>query len=259
VKKVLAGIPLAVVSLLLYAAVAQAQATPQSSDYTGPRFPGGPDSLRAFVYRSTQQNPGTAIGQRLLELKWQDNHQPNLSGLVGLPHSYKQEPTVAMAMQYLRTHMPAWEPGVPDTNVKPGNVPKTYLVLNFTRPLSAQPYAYADQNPTSPDPIALAKTQRKRRTPLTLDYSPRSLVIFIQRQVMYPSAAVRQNLQGVVYAYFEIAENGAIEHPTTMSAISEVFDDEVLRVLKQLPKATGVIQNYALGSYLVVLPTMFPL
>lgn len=53
----------------------------------------------------------------------------------------------------------------------------------------------------------------------------------------YPAKDLRNQVQGVVYAYFEVSETGAVEQRRIVGTVSPTFDAEVLRVLQTLPDA----------------------
>ena len=95
------------------------------------------------------------------------------------------------------------------------------------------PYTYADQSPVLAAITSGAK-QRSKATPL---YSTQQLIGTIQRACRYPSTALRQMQVGVVYVYFEVAENGTIESPEVVGTISPELDEETVRVVKLLPAA----------------------
>lgn len=56
-------------------------------------------------------------------------------------------------------------------------------------------------------------------------------------QVRYPAEDIRQRRQGVVYAYLEVSETGAVEQRRSVGSVSPTLDAEVLRVLATLPNA----------------------
>lgn len=60
----------------------------------------------------------------------------------------------------------------------------------------------------------------------------------VQMRVKYPREALMRQQQGVVCAYFEVAENGAIEHPRILGTAGQALDAEVLRMVEKLPAAT---------------------
>ena len=101
------------------------------------------------------------------------------------------------------------------------------------------------------DAVALVPVSR---TQSALDYSSRSLQNYIQKSTRYPPAALRQSQQGVVYAYFEVAETGAIEHTEIVGTAGDALDNEVLRALKTLPAATkpAMLQGQPVRVFYVV-------
>jgi protein TonB len=240
----------AAVAALLFAgtAAAQAQSQPSPTAYTGPRFPGGPDSLRALFDRSTRfATPGTA-GRVVLQFELLEGRQPRNFKLVAAPGKVNSDLKTAAqkGLAYLEATMPAWTPGTPDPDDKPGTIPKGRFVLDFINTGAARPYAYPDQEPVFPDFVALLHAQHNeffervlanpaRLARLTPSF--KGLVSYIQMQVRYPPAALRQQQQGTVSAYFEVAENGAIEHAQILGTAGDALDDEVTRIIQTLPAA----------------------
>ena len=137
----------AVALLLAVAPAAPAQTLPPTP-YAGPRYPGGPDSLRAILYRSSHLAPTKATGLVLLRLELKADNTPGTFKLVGDQRGARSATgrATAAALEYLQAHMPAWEAAL-DAQAKPGKTPTFLLPLDFTAPLSAQPYAYADREP----------------------------------------------------------------------------------------------------------------
>jgi protein TonB len=133
-------------AVLLASLAAKAQ---PNLTYTGPRYPGGPDSLRAIMFRSSHLAPTKANELVVLRLELKADNTPGAFKPVGEqrgPKSATGRATTA-ALEYLQARMPAWEAGTSSAQAKPGKNPTFLLPLNFTAPLSAQPYAYADQEP----------------------------------------------------------------------------------------------------------------
>ncbi|WP_201985954.1 energy transducer TonB [Hymenobacter rubidus] len=222
--------------------------TAGNSTYSGPRYPGGPDSLRALMYRSARLFGAGQAGMAVVRVELKDGREPiNFKVWGANPPGLMLNKATQDALSYLQTRMLAWEPGTPDPDAKPGRVPRTFVALDFSTPLAAQPYAYADTDPVFPDFAALLRAQRNVYLEralaipsiLTNLASPKKgLSTFVQMQVKYPPAALRAQQQGVVYAYFEVAASGAIEHAQIISSAGEALDAEVLRVVQQLPAAT---------------------
>ncbi|MBF9238529.1 energy transducer TonB [Hymenobacter sp. BT683] len=237
------------VLLLAVAPTAHAQPASTSAVYTGPRFPGGPDSLRALVYRSTQLINPPPKGRAVVQFELANGSTPRNFKLLESPTLIKSPLTRAAetAMSFLQARMPAWEPGTPDPNDPQSSNPKVSLVLDFATPLVAQPFPYAEQAPTFPDFAPLLRAQRnvffERRqndAPLLAKLSSSSgLVPYFQMQIRYPSAALRQRQQGTVYLYFEVSETGAIEQKQIVGSAGLDLDEEVLRAARQLPAATA--------------------
>ncbi|GAB3313350.1 energy transducer TonB [Hymenobacter humi] len=257
---------IAAVGLLALASTASAQAPAPSAAYTGPRFPGGPDSLRALVQRSIRTATGSPApsGRMLVQFELKANGQPHNYTMV-LPPAPLNKPLVnatAAALNYLEAHMPAWTPGTPDPKLAPGAEPKVSLAIDFTTAPAAMPYYYADEDPTFGTLANLLQAQGSKSSnqPVAdpaekaLLASPKGLARYIQRQVKYPPAALRGQQQGVVYAYFEVAESGAIEHPEILGSAGRTLDAEVLKSLNTLPTATSPakLKNQPAHVYYVV-------
>lgn len=246
------------VGLLLVAAPALAQtpAPPTAAvgpAYTDPRFPGGPDSLRALVYRSVRAAGPAPAGWLMLHFELKDGSQPQRFELLTPPQPVSPElaRAAATASAYLQAHMPAWLPGAPDPQAKPGELPKVSLRLDFSAAPADQPYYYPDQGPVFPDFAALLRAQRNANYDrllnepswrASLDVFPKNLATYLQLQVRYPPQALRFRQQGQVFAYFEVAENGAVEHAEIVGTAGQALDAEVRRVLKLLPNATAPAQ-----------------
>ncbi|MBD2724658.1 energy transducer TonB [Hymenobacter armeniacus] len=248
-----------VASLVFAPVLGQAQTDPAGPAYTGPRYPGGPDSLRALVFRSVRLASPRPAGRIVLKFELTDGIQPSHFELVpppGPPNPALLQ-AAAAATEYLQAHMLAWQAGAPDPKL-PSAAPKLRLLLDYNAPSVAQPYAYADQNPSAPNEAALAKVQKKKKHPVSLDYSAKSLITYIQKEVKYPPLALRQGQQGVAYVYVEIAENGTVERPAIVGSISESLDTEILRAISTLPAATvpALVQGRPVRVY-YVLPITF--
>ncbi len=156
----------------------------------------------------------------------------------------------ARALEYLAARMPAWLPAPPDPDNPPSKkeAPKVQLVIDFGALAAAQPYSYADQNPVFGTLAqALPTRQASCRDKLLADparlarfqSSLFGLVSFVQLQVMYPAEALRNHQQGTVYASFEVAETGSVEHIEILGTAGRALDAEVLRAVQQLPAATA--------------------
>lgn len=242
-KRICLGLSLGGVLLLAHAAPAAAQTiSPPAATYTGPRYPGGPDSLRALIGRSTRLATPAPAGRMLVQFELKDGQQSHSFKLLPAPGPMNLALINASAtsLNYLEAQMPAWQPGPPDPDAteNASRDVQCSLVLDFTTDQTAQPYAYADQNPVFAQPLAKTRMQSSSSSPTTFDSSPRSMTRLIQMQVKYPREALMRQQQGIVYAYFEVAENGAIEHPKILGTAGQALDAEVLHIVEKLPAAT---------------------
>ena len=234
----------------------RAQTTTVSSlaDYAGPRYPGGPDSLRALVYRSTRQAGAAPTGHALVQFELKADGQPTNYTLI-TPSGRATDPlaeAAANALRYLETYMPAWQPDTSTLEATPGDkFSRINLVLDFAAPFATQPYAYAEQQPVFGTLAQLVPSRHGRYMDEILtdpikraqfQSSARGLVTFCQMQVRYPPEALRAHQQGTMYVSFEVSESGAIERPEILGSIGRSLDGEVLRVLATLPAATAPAQ-----------------
>ena len=249
---------------------AQTATVSNLADYAGPRYPGGPDSLRALVGRSTRQAGAAPAGHALVQFELMPDGQPTKYS-VKTPPGRANKPlaeAAAAALRYLEAHMPAWQPAPPDPEARANEKPnRMSLVLDFATPTTAQPYAYADQNPVFGTLLQqLAERQRSYVEKTLADptkraqfqSSVRGLSAFCQMQVRYPPAALRAHEQGMVYASFEVEKDGTIVHPEILSSVGRSLDDEVLRVLATLPVATAPAQLHGQPVHVrYVLPLTF--
>lgn len=235
--------------------------TASRAAYTGPRFPGGPDSLRAFVYRAVRQASTVPAGKMVVRFELKDGWKPQNFELLTPPiaASTELQQAAATALIYLQARMPAWLPDASDPEeLTFGPMPKISLVLDFRPGPAARPYTYADQVPMFPDLEASLRGQRVKANKMTIDYGSKSIIRSIQKQSRYPAEDLRQNRQGVVYGYFEVAENGALENREILGTVSPTLDAEVLSILNRLPAATtpAQLQGQPVRVY-YVLPITF--
>ena len=229
---------------------AQTTAAPGLADYTGPRYPGGPDSLRALVYRSTRQAGAAPAAKILVRFELGTDGRPANFKLITPPGSINTAllRAAGAAVDYLQERMLTWQPEAPDPAAKPAaEPPKNALVLDFSNSApDTRPYSYADQMPRFP-------AMEKMLSPRQLQYvnppltdpakraafvsSAQGLGLYVQMRVRYPAEALRSQQEGRVYACFEVAETGAIEHVEILGTAGRALDGEVLRVVQQLPAA----------------------
>ena len=219
---------------------AYAQTAPDLA-YPGPYFPGGPDSLRAFVYRATRQGAGpTVTGQVALTFKLENGQKPSDFKLLSPPE--KLSPALAKAGRsaaaYLSSRMPDWQPPLPDPDApaRTSN-PSVTLLLDFSRPLADQPYYYADQEAQFDISLPPVRMRAGAVPPPAPRHARNQMHQYLQRQIKYPVAALRSGLSGVVVAYFEVSPSGEVESRQIIGSANKVLDAEVTRVLAELPAA----------------------
>lgn len=70
-----------------------------------------------------------------------------------------------------------------------------------------------------------------------------SLISFIARNIKYPTKAIADSLEGKVVAKFIVNTNGSISDATILYDIGGGCGDEVLRVIKLMPKWNAGKQN----------------
>jgi TonB family protein len=264
-KKLFTGSALALL-LSLPAAVSAQTTPPPSPTYSDPHYPGGPDSLRALVYRSTRLTATNSKSLAVLQMELKDGTTPTSFKTIGTaarPKSATGQATRA-AFDYLQAHMAAWEPGAPTAQARPGKMSTFLLPLLFARPASDQPYAYADQEPVFP----YLDNSRQNQRPPAFDNNPDGAAIFarltasyngnltdyLQRQTRYPAEALRNREQGRVLVYFEVAENGTIENAEVLESAGGALDAEVRRAVRSLqPAATpALLQGRPVRVFYVV-------
>jgi hypothetical protein len=219
-------------ALLLTGPAALAQTAPSSTaqvglnPYTGPRFAGGPDSLRAMLRRATKGASSTRTGQIIVHLKLNKDGRPNrCTALVppdpaGAKLALSKE--VRVVLEQLPDQLGTWQLGSEASNAQPGN--SLFLPLCFG-PSATAPLAYSDENP------GFINLTDKNTTAL------QRAISFLQHQFRYPATDLRSQVQGTVYGYFEVSETGAIENRHVVGSLSPTIDDELQRVLNMLPDA----------------------
>ncbi|MDB5268448.1 MAG: hypothetical protein JWP58_1488 [Hymenobacter sp.] len=71
----------------------------------------------------------------------------------------------------------------------------------------------------------------------------RAIVEALQRQVHYPAAALRQQLQGRVFVSFLVTESGEVRNGKIVKGIGGGCDEEVLAAVRLLPRFIPGIQQ----------------
>lgn len=82
---------------------------------------------------------------------------------------------------------------------------------------------------------------------------------FILMNLRYPEKAMKEGIQGKVFVYFTIDENGKVVHPKVMRSISPELDEEALRVVKLMPDWKPGMQSGKAVATDYVVPVEFKL
>ena len=198
-------------ALLLLAAAATAQTTPVSpAAYAGPRYPGGPDSLRVYLTRHALRQAGKGpVFVQFDVLPRESKYKPTLI----LPPN-RAALSSAMAAKALSTvtEMPAWTPGQQDVEI-----PITTVTLCLTPASTA--LAYADEMPVFPgvEPGIIGFYR----------FMPGI-------QVVTPEI-IKRKLTGDVFVYFEVSDTGQLEKAQVIGGSEPALNDAALRTVARLP------------------------
>jgi TonB family protein len=225
---------LSAILLSLIALAAQAQTVPATA-YTGPRYPGGPDSLRAVMQRLERSASPALVGKLYVQLTLDATGTPTKTAILRPPSGapelalYRKPEAQAFAKSLVQ-RLPNWQPATPSADPA-GTGPNTILLPFTFGPPVAEPLSYTDESPTLPGNYAAATTGGSSSS------FAMGLLSALQRRLVYPAAALRSREQGTVYAYFEISETGAIEQQRIIGSAGPALDAEVLRLIQTIPSA----------------------
>ncbi len=82
---------------------------------------------------------------------------------------------------------------------------------------------------------------------------------FLANNIQYPLAARKANLSGRVIVQFIVLANGQITNPQIKKEVGGGCGEEVLRVIKKMPKWKAGMQDGQLVNVQYMLPVMFEL
>jgi protein TonB len=189
--------------------------------YTGPRFPGGPDSLRAYLRRHPL--PAAAgKGPVFVQFDVLPLHRRNEPHLLLPPGRAALSPAGQAAVWGLLAQLPDWEPGRQDVET-----PITTVTLCLNDPQqSPAALSYADTMPEFAEmkPGIIGLYQRMAEV-YTVDKTVETILA--------------QKLQGDAYVYFEVAETGQVEHVHILNGDHPLLVRNALQTMSRLPqKAT---------------------
>jgi protein TonB len=209
---------------------------PAATEYRGPRYPGGPDSLRATVRRYLRAASPALVGELFLHLELDSTGRSRQAYFLPPPAGspaialYLSPEAQSLTRQLVQRLLP-WEvPSQPRGQWYGAQGPGVTVTLPFGPEPAVSARAYSDENPTfSVVPLPVFAS---RKTVV-----PFNLIEFFYRQIHYPYEDLRRGRGGTVFAYFEVSETGKVEQRRIVGTVSPTLDAEVLRVLQRLPSA----------------------
>ena len=206
---------------------------PTQAAYTGPRYPGGPDSLQATVHRLLRSTDPALRGELFLQLQLDSLGYSTQAFLLPPPAGSADialyiSPQVQGVVRQLVRRLPPWQLTREANGRRPAEAFVT-IPLRFGPALANEPLVFSDIDPTfSVLPVQLGRYTRR---------VPRTVWDFINWQMQYPYEALVRGQQGTVYAYFEVDELGHVRQRRIVGTAKPMLDAEVLRVLRRLPNA----------------------
>lgn len=194
------------------AAMAQAPITSPDATYAGPRFAGGPDSLRAYLSQHRLRQVSEPV---YVQFDIGPGSPPqNIQLLTPPGHKPWPAAAVAEAARLVRA-MPTWVPGRQDVEV-----PITTVTLGF--------------NPPRPAPTALPYADEM---PVFANMEPGIIGVYgyLPTVLVVPADVLRKKLQGDVYAYFEVSETGQLEHIKILGGNTPALNEAARQTIAKLP------------------------
>ena len=87
-----------------------------------------------------------------------------------------------------------------------------------------------------------------------------ALYEFIKQNLTYPKSAKEQGIEGIVYVWFIVENNGSITNIKVVQGVNEELDAEALRVVNLMPNwKPGYRGPHPIGRVPYTLPIMFKL
>ena len=206
------GLLPALLTLAVLPAWAQSPAASPDAAYAGPRFAGGPDSLRAYLGQHRLRQVSEPV---FVQFDIGAAGPPQNVHLL-TPPGHKPWPAAAEAeATRLVQAMPAWAPGRQDVEI-----PITTVTLGF--------------NPARPTPTALPYADEM---PVFASMEPGIIGVYRYLptvQVITPEM-IRKKLKGDVYAYFEVSETGHVEHAQILDGSVPAVNEAARQTMAKLP------------------------
>ncbi len=90
---------------------------------------------------------------------------------------------------------------------------------------------------------------------------PGDVNVYLARNIVYPSDARRNNIQGTVYVSFIVEKNGSVSNPIIFKGVDggDALNKEALRVVSMMPNWTPGMQNGQMVRTKYMLPVQFEL
>ncbi|MBT2556204.1 TonB family protein [Hymenobacter sp. ISL-91] len=181
------------------------------------KFDGGPEALRTYLntvplpagFQLTEGQPSEIFVSFVVDANGKVGQVRGLQPVPGNPWPRRKE-LWAAAVRHISA-MPAWTPA----QHKGKAVAATYTVpVRFVGSIlpASHAYAYAEQMPVFPYPDGVQT--------------------YIGRNIRYPASALRNRTQGVVLAYYEVAENGLVDNIRIIQSVSREIDAEVKNAIQ---------------------------
>jgi TonB family protein len=183
---------------------------------TPPQFPGGEDALFEYLKNNIQYTAiakkngteGVVYVQFIVE---KDGSQSQFKVLRGIKDSFNEE-----ALRVLKL-MPNWTPGMQrNVPVRVQYIVPVKFSLDETVP-DEEVFVFVEELPEFPG-------------------GSEARLKFLQENLNYPQQAKEKGIQGTVYVKFVVEKDGSISDAKIIRGIGAGCDEEVLRVVKLMPK-----------------------
>lgn len=110
-----------------------------------------------------------------------------------------------------------------------------------------------DQVPLFPGCEDVADQEERRKC------AEKAMLTFVYKQIRYPAAARENGIQGSVVVSFTIDENGNIKNPEIKRGIGGGCDEEVMRIVKEMPRWHPGKKDGKAVSTIYILPVKYKL
>jgi len=141
---------------------------------------------------------------------------------------------------------------------KPEPLIKVYLKIDLKKDNNAQIdneiFKTVDEMPRFPADCEDATSDQALK-----QCADRAMLEFIYSSIKYPAAARNVGVEGTVVAKYTIDANGAVVNPSIERGIGSGCDEEVLRILKAMPRWTSAQKDGKAVAVEMVLPVRFKL